>query len=131
MYACRRQEERTGKLQNISGRSAVRSKNVWRGSAAGGESRRREYGRSPRGVPALSGVWAGQNQMQSAGAASSGAASRARQTYGHRRMQLWLEGQGIYCDPKTVLRPMKKYEVLAEIRQPRRRLIRTAASFYS
>ena len=42
------------------------------------------------------------------------------QTYGYRRMQLWLEGQGIHRSPKTVLRIMKKYEVLAEIRRPRK-----------
>lgn len=43
-----------------------------------------------------------------------------RQTYGYRRMQLWLESQGIHRNPKTVLRIMKKYEVLAEIRRPRK-----------
>ena len=126
MYACRRPEERTGKLQNISGRSAVRSKNTWRGSAAGGGDTAEAQGASP-----LCPAFGPARTSRGAGAASSGAASRARQTYGHRRMQLWLEGQGIYCDPKTVLRLMKKYEVLAEIRQPGRRLIRTAASFYS
>ena len=47
--------------------------------------------------------------------------ARARQTYGYRRMQLWLEGQGIHRNPKTVLRITKKYEVLAEIRRPRKR----------
>jgi len=46
--------------------------------------------------------------------------ARVRQTYGYRRMQLWLEGQGIHRNPKTVLRIMKKYEVLAEIRRPRK-----------
>lgn len=46
--------------------------------------------------------------------------ARTRQTYGYRRMQLWLESQGIHRNPKTVLRIMKKYEVLAEIRRPRK-----------
>ena len=46
--------------------------------------------------------------------------ARVRQTYGYRRMWLWLEGQGIHHNPKTVLRIMKKYEVLAEIRRPRK-----------
>ena len=31
------------------------------------------------------------------------------QTYGYRRMHLWLERQGIHHNPKTVLRVMKKY----------------------
>lgn len=46
--------------------------------------------------------------------------TRVRQTYGYRRMQLWLESQGIHHNPKTVLRIMKKYEILAEIRRPRK-----------
>ena len=46
--------------------------------------------------------------------------ARVRQTYGYRRMQLWLEGQGIHRNSKTVLRIMKKYEVLAEIRRTRK-----------
>ncbi len=43
-----------------------------------------------------------------------------RQTYGYRRMCLWLEKQGIHHNPKTVLRVMKKYDLLAEIRRPRK-----------
>ncbi len=45
---------------------------------------------------------------------------RCRQTYGYRRMWLWLEKQGIHRNPKTVLRVMKKYNILAEIRRPRK-----------
>lgn len=43
-----------------------------------------------------------------------------RQTYGYRRMWLWLESQGIHRNPKTVLRVMKKYNALAEIRRRRK-----------
>lgn len=43
-----------------------------------------------------------------------------RQTYGYRRMWMWLEKQGIHHNPKTVLRVMKKYNLLAEIRRPRK-----------
>lgn len=43
-----------------------------------------------------------------------------RQTYGYRRMWMWLGKQGIYHNPKTVLRVMKKYDLLAEIRRPRK-----------
>ena len=43
-----------------------------------------------------------------------------RQTYGYRRMWMWLGKQGIYYNPKTVLRVMKKYDLLAEIRRPRK-----------
>ena len=42
------------------------------------------------------------------------------QTYGYRRMHLWLESQGIHHNPKTVLRVMKKYGILAEIRRKRK-----------
>ena len=33
-------------------------------------------------------------------------------TYGYRRMWLWLEGQAIHRNPKTVLRVMRKYNLL-------------------
>ena len=42
------------------------------------------------------------------------------QTYGYRRMHLWLESQGIHHNPKTVLRVMKKYGILSEIRRKRK-----------
>ena len=45
---------------------------------------------------------------------------RSFRTYGYRRMWLWLESQGIHHNPKTVLRVMKKYNALAEIRRPRK-----------
>lgn len=45
---------------------------------------------------------------------------RCRQTYGYRRMWLWLEKQGIHHNSKTVLRVMKKYGLLAEIRRARK-----------
>ncbi len=41
-------------------------------------------------------------------------------TYGYRRMWLWLKSQNIYRDPKTVLRIMKKYDLLSEIRRRRK-----------
>ncbi|WP_363173429.1 IS3 family transposase [uncultured Oscillibacter sp.] len=50
-----------------------------------------------------------------------GQQERCRQTYGYRRMWLWLEKQGIHHNPKTVLRVMKKYDCVALIhilRQP-------------
>ena len=46
--------------------------------------------------------------------------AHVRQTYGYRRMWMWLASQGIHRNPKTVLRVMKKYEALAEIRRPRK-----------
>lgn len=45
---------------------------------------------------------------------------RCKRTYGYRRMWLWLEKQGIHRDPKTVLRVMKKYDLLSEIRRARK-----------
>ena len=41
-------------------------------------------------------------------------------TYGYRRMWLWLKSQNIFCNPKTVLRIMKKYDLLSEIRRRRK-----------
>lgn len=49
-----------------------------------------------------------------------GQQERCRQTYGYRRMWLWLEKQGVHHNPKTVLRVMKKYGLLAEIRRVRK-----------
>lgn len=42
-------------------------------------------------------------------------------TYGYRRMWKWLkQTKKIYRNPKTILRIMKKYELLAEIRRRRK-----------
>lgn len=41
-------------------------------------------------------------------------------TYGYRRMWLWLKTQNIFRNPKTVLRIMKKYDLLSEIRRRRK-----------
>ena len=45
---------------------------------------------------------------------------RCHQTYGYRRMHLWLAHQGIHHNPKTILRIMKKYGILSEIRRKRK-----------
>lgn len=42
---------------------------------------------------------------------------RCGKTYGYRRVQLWLERQGIHKNPKTVLRIMQKYNLLSVIRR--------------
>ena len=41
-------------------------------------------------------------------------------TYGYRRMWLWLKSQNIFHNPKTVLRVMKKYGLLSDIRRRRK-----------
>ena len=41
-------------------------------------------------------------------------------TYGYRRVWLWLERRNIKRNPKTVLRVMKKYGLLSEIRRCRK-----------
>ena len=41
-------------------------------------------------------------------------------TYGYRRMHLVLAAKGIHYNPKTILRVMKKYDLLAEIRRRRK-----------
>ena len=41
----------------------------------------------------------------------------SRSTYGYRRVQIWLERQGIHRNPKTILRVMQKYNLLSEVRR--------------
>lgn len=38
-------------------------------------------------------------------------------TYGYRRVHIWLERQGIHRNPKTVLRIMRKYNLLSVVRR--------------
>ena len=45
---------------------------------------------------------------------------RSFRTYGYRRMWLALKKQGIHRDPKTILRIMEKYDLLAQIRRRRK-----------
>lgn len=46
---------------------------------------------------------------------------RCHQTYGYRRMYLWLKNQkNIHKNPKTILRIMKKYDLLSEVRRHRK-----------
>ncbi len=45
---------------------------------------------------------------------------RVDKTYGYRRIWLWLERKNIHRNPKTVLRIMKKYGLLSEIRRCRK-----------
>ena len=40
-----------------------------------------------------------------------------RKTYGYRRVHIWLERQGIYRNPKTILRIMQKYNLLSVVRR--------------
>ena len=42
-------------------------------------------------------------------------------TYGYRRVHIWLERNGIYRDPKTILRVMQKYGLLSVIRRKKYR----------
>ena len=44
-----------------------------------------------------------------------------RKTYGYRRVHIWLgREKQLYCNPKTVLRVMRKYGLLSEIRRRRK-----------
>lgn len=44
----------------------------------------------------------------------------SKQTYGYRRVQIWLERKGIQINHKAVLRIMNKYGLLSEIRRRRK-----------
>ena len=45
---------------------------------------------------------------------------RCDKTYGYRRVWQWLEKKHIHRNPKTILRVMKKYGLLSEIRRRRK-----------
>ena len=47
--------------------------------------------------------------------------AESRQTYGYRRVCIWLDKQGIKRNPKTVLRVMQKYSMLSVIRRKKYR----------
>lgn len=42
-----------------------------------------------------------------------------KQTYGYRRVSIWLDKKGIHHNPKTVLRVMQKYNLLSVVRRKR------------
>lgn len=44
-----------------------------------------------------------------------------KQTYGYRRVHIWLERNGIHHNPKTILRVMQKYSLLSEVRRKKYR----------
>ena len=46
--------------------------------------------------------------------------NRCDKTYGYRRVWQWLEKKHIHRNPKTILRVMKKYGLLSEIRRRRK-----------
>ena len=45
--------------------------------------------------------------------------TQTKQTYGYRRVAIWLERNGIHHNPKTVLRVMRKYSLLSVVRRKR------------
>jgi len=45
--------------------------------------------------------------------------AECKQTYGYRRVHIWLERKKIHCNPKTVLRVMNKYGLLSVVRRRR------------
>lgn len=45
--------------------------------------------------------------------------AESRSTYGDRRVHIWLERNGVYCNPKTVLRVMNKCNLLSVVRRKR------------
>ena len=42
-----------------------------------------------------------------------------KQTYGYRRVSIWLERHGVHHNPKTILRVMNKYSLLSVVRRRR------------
>ena len=46
---------------------------------------------------------------------------RCGKTYGYRRVHIWLEREGVYHNPKTILRVMQKYNLLSVIRRKKYR----------
>ena len=72
----------------------------------------------------LSTVWNARRRMKEKDADLAEAIhvqrGRCFKIYGYRRMWLWPEKQGTHRNPKTILRIMKKYGLLAEIRRRRK-----------
>lgn len=46
---------------------------------------------------------------------------KCSRTYGYRRVHIWLERNGIYHNPKTILRVMQKYNLLSVVRRKKYR----------
>ena len=45
----------------------------------------------------------------------------SHQTYGYRRVHIWLESKDVYRNPKTILRVMQKYNLLSVVRRKKYR----------
>ena len=45
--------------------------------------------------------------------------AETKQTYGYRRVSIWLERRGVHHNPKTILRVMNKYSLLSVVRRRR------------
>ena len=45
----------------------------------------------------------------------------SHQTYGYRRVHIWLESKDVYHNPKTILRVMQKYNLLSVVRRKKYR----------
>ena len=46
---------------------------------------------------------------------------QSHRTYGYRRVQIWLDKEGVHRNPKTVLRVMQKYGLLSVVRRKKYR----------
>lgn len=55
---------------------------------------------------------------------------KSHNTYGYRRVHIWLEKQGIYCNPKTVLRVMQKYNLLSVVRRKKFKYVSDQGNCY-
>ena len=51
-------------------------------------------------------------------------------TYGYRRVHIWLDREGIHHNPKTVLRVMQKYNLLSKVRRKKYRNYNTVLHNY-
>ena len=47
--------------------------------------------------------------------------AQSHRTYGYRRVQIWLDKEGVHRNPKTVLRVMQKYGLLSVVRRKKYR----------
>ena len=45
--------------------------------------------------------------------------TETKQTYGYRRVAIWLERRGVHHNPKTILRVMNKYSLLSVVKRRR------------
>ena len=54
-------------------------------------------------------AWTNRQRISSLAEKIKECQEECKHTYGYRRVHIWLDRNGVHCNPKTVLRVMNKY----------------------